>query len=96
MNKTTLNSLWFLLAGLGIGILAYGVFKAIFEQAPPPPAVPHYMMRPEPPEEKVGYQFDMFISTPSLELPLDFSLDPSGSLFFILDRYKKFYFIGLQ
>ncbi|MBQ6616273.1 MAG: hypothetical protein IJH67_07880 [Thermoguttaceae bacterium] len=92
MNKTTLNSLWFLLAGLGIGILAYGVFKAIFTQAPPP-AVPHYMMRPEPPEEKVGYQFDMFISTPSLEAPLDFSLDPSGSLFFILD--EKFYFIGL-
>lgn len=92
MNKTTLNSLWFLLAGLGIGILAYGVFKAIFTQAPPP-AVPHYMMRPEPPEEKVGYQFDMFMSTPSLETPLDFSLDPSGSLFFILD--KKFYFIGL-
>ncbi len=92
MNKTTLNSLWFLLAGLGIGILAYGVFKAIFTQAPPP-AVPHYMMRPEPPEEKVGYQFDMFISTPSLETPRDFSLDPSGSLFFILD--EKFYFIGL-
>ena len=92
MNKTNLNSLWVLLAGLGIGILAYGVFKAIFTQAPPP-AVPHYMMRPEPPEEKVGYQFDMFISTPSLEAPFEFSLDPSGSLFFILD--EKFYFIGL-
>ena len=92
MNKTDLHLLWVLLAGLGIGIIAYGVFKAIFEQAPPP-AVPHYMMRPEPPEEKVGYQFDMFISTPSLKTPLEFSLDPSGSLFFILD--EKFYFIGL-
>ena len=92
MNKTDLHLLWVLLAGLGIGIIAYGVFKAIFEQAPPP-AVPHYMMRPEPPEEKFGYQFETLISTPSLESTLDFSLDPSGSLFFILD--KKFYLIGL-
>ena len=92
MNKTDLHPLWFLLAGLGIGIIAYGVFKAIFEQAPPP-AVPHYIMRPEPPEEKFGYQFEIFMSTSSLETPIDFSLDPSGSLFFILD--KKFYLIGL-
>ena len=92
MNKTDFHALWFLLAGLGIGIIAYGIFKAIFEQAPPP-AVPHYMMRPEPPEEKFGYQFETFMSTPALEAPLDFSLDPSGSLFFILD--KKFYFVGL-
>lgn len=92
MNKTNLNSLWFLLAGLGIGILAFGVFKAIFTQAPPP-AIPKYISRPEPPEEKFGYQFDSFISTPVLETALDFSLDPSGSLFFILD--KKFYLIGL-
>ena len=92
MNKTDLHLLWVLLAGLGIGIIAYGVFKAIFEQAPPPPTVPKYMMRPEPPEEKFGYQFDSLISTPSLEMPLDFSLDPSGSLFFILEigsRYIK-------
>lgn len=93
MNKTTLYSLWFLLAGLGIGIIAYGVFKAIFEQAPMPPTVPKYIMRPEPPEEKFGYQFETFMSTPALEAPLDFSLDPSGSLFFILD--KKLHFIGL-
>ena len=93
MNKTNLNSLWFLLAGLGIGIIAYGGFKAIFEQAPPPPTVPKYIMRPEPPEEKFGYQFEMCMSTPALEAPLDFSLDPSGSLFFTLD--KKFYLIGL-
>lgn len=92
MNKTDLHLLWVLLAGLGIGVIAYGVFKAIFEQAPPP-AVPHYMMRPEPPEEKFGYQFETLISTPSLESTLDFSLDPSGSLFFILD--EKFYLIGL-
>ena len=92
MNKTDFHLLWVLLAGLGIGILAYGIFKAIFEQAPPAP-VPHYIMRPEPPEEKFGYQFDSFISTPPLELTLDFSLDPSGSLFFVLD--KKFYLVGL-
>ena len=92
MNKTTLNSLWFLLVGLGIGILAFGVFKAIFTQAPPPP-VPKYIMRPEPPEEKLGYQFDSFMSTPQLETVRDFSLDPSGRLFFILD--KKLHFIGL-
>lgn len=92
MNKTDLHLLWFLLAGLGIGVIAYGVFKAIFEQAPPP-TVPKYIMRPEPPEEKFGYQFETFMSTPALETPLDFSLDPSGSLFFILD--KKFYLIGL-
>ena len=92
MNKTNLNSLWVLLAGLGIGVIVFGVFKVIFTQAPPP-AVPHYMMRPEPPEEKFGYQFESLLSTPSLETPLDFSLDPSGRLFFILD--KKFYLIGL-
>ena len=56
MNKTDLHLLWVLLAGLGIGVIAYGVFQAIFTQAPPP-AVPHYMMRPEPPEEKFGYDF---------------------------------------
>ena len=92
MNKTDLHPLWVLLAGLGIGVIAYGVFQAIFTQAPPP-AVPHYMMRPEPPEEKFGYQFESLLSTPSLEMPLDFSLDPSGRLFFILD--EKFYLIGL-
>ncbi len=92
MNKSNLHPLWFLLAGLGIGVLAFGVFKAIFSQTPPPP-IPKYIMRPEPPEEKIGYQFETFMSTPALEATRDFSLDPSGSLFFILD--KKFYLIGL-
>lgn len=93
MNKTTLYPFWFLLAGLGIGILAFGVFKAIFEQAPPSPTVPKYIMRPEPPEEKFGYQFETFMSTPELETVRDFSLDPSGRLFFILE--KKLHIIGL-
>lgn len=93
MNKTNLNSLWFLFAGLLVGFLVYGIFKAIFTQAPPA-TIPHYITRPEPPEEKFGYQFETFMSTPALEAPLDFSLDPSGSLFFILDN-KKFYLIGL-
>ena len=53
MNKTDFHLLWVLLAGLGIGIIAYGVFKAIFEQAPPP-TVPKYIMLPEPPDEKFG------------------------------------------
>ena len=93
MNKTTLYSLWFLLAGLGIGIIAYGIFKAVFEQASAPPTVPKYIMRPEPPEEKFGYQFETFMSASAQETVRDFSLDPTGSLFLILD--KKLHFIGL-
>ena len=93
MNKTDFHPLWFLLAGLGIGVIAFGVFKAIFTQAPPLP-VPKYITRPELPEEKIGYQFGMFISAPSLETPLDFSLDPSGCFFLILDK-KSVNYVGL-
>ncbi len=95
-DKLDLSALWIVVVGLLIGFTGfYSYHKYISSMrliAPFSTEIKNPFPAVE--ENKLGYRFQNWITTPALDSPCGFLLEPSGKYFLILG--KQLYLVGLE